>query len=137
MSANRTATPTVARRRRYRRLLFGAVGVGVVAGLGLRLLDYPIAGEAVYWLGVLAFLAVWRLSPVRLFDERDEELELRASRLTMTAAAVVLVVGASGARLVTHLGVYDVPAFVSGVLYGYVGLFVLFALAFAWTSHTR
>lgn len=130
-------TPTVSSRRRYRRLLYGAVGVGVAANLGLRYLSYPVAAEAAYWVGIVAFLAVWQFSPVTLFDERDAELERRASTLTMVVAAVVLVLGASGARTLAALGVYDAPPFVSGVLYGYVGLFVVFAVAYGWLSRGR
>ena len=130
-------TPTVSTRRRYRRLLFGSVGVGVVANVALRLLSYPVAAEAAYWVGIVAFLAVWQFSPVTLFDERDAELERRASTLTLVVAAVVLVLGASGVRTLGALGVYDAPPFVSGVLYGYVGLFVVFAVAYGWLSRGR
>ncbi|MFC7070859.1 DUF2178 domain-containing protein [Halobaculum lipolyticum] len=131
------AAPTVARRRRYKRLLYGSVAVAVVANVALRLLSYPVAAEATYLLGILAFVAVWRLSPVTLFDERDEELERRASTITLSVAAVVLIVGASGARALSALGVYEAPPVVAGVLYGYVGLFVVFALALAWVKFTR
>ncbi|MFC6786315.1 DUF2178 domain-containing protein [Halobaculum halobium] len=130
-------TSTVAARRRYRRLLFGSIGVGVVANVALRLLSYPVAAEAVYWVGIVGFLAVWRFSPVTLFDERDAELERHASTVTLVVAAVVLVVGASGARTLSALGVYDAPPFVNGVLYGYVGLFVVFAVAYGWAARTR
>ncbi|WP_073307669.1 DUF2178 domain-containing protein [Halobaculum gomorrense] len=130
-------TSTVSTRRRYRRLLFGSVGLGVAANVALRLLSYPVAAEAAYWVGIVGFLAVWQFSPVQLFDERDAELERRASTLTLVAAAVVLVLGASGARTLGALGVYDAPPFVEGVLYGYVGLFVVFAVAYGWVSWTR
>ncbi|UIO99425.1 DUF2178 domain-containing protein [Halobaculum sp. CBA1158] len=132
-----TGTPTVATRRRYRRLLFGSVGVGVIANLALRFLSYPVAAEAAYWVGIVGFLAVWTFSPVTLFDERDAELERRASTITLVVAAVVLVLGASGTRTLSALGVYDASSFVSGVLYGYVGLFVVFAVAYGWVSRNR
>ena len=131
------SAPPVTRRRQYRGLLFGSVVAGSVLGVGLRTLGYPVAGEAVYWVGILAFLAVWRFTPVTLFDERDAELERRASNLTLVVAAVVLVVGASAARLASVTGLYDVPPVVSGVLYGYVGLFVVFAAALGYVKLTR
>ncbi|WP_435062598.1 DUF2178 domain-containing protein [Halobaculum sp. EA56] len=138
MTGSGTATaPTVSRRRRYRLLMAGTLLGGVAAGLALRSLDYHVAGEAVYWLGVLGFLAVWRFSPVTLFDERDEALERHASALTLGVFAVILPVGASAARLATRLGRYDVPELVWGALYGYVGLFVVFALAYGWLRRTR
>ncbi|MFC7135446.1 DUF2178 domain-containing protein [Halobaculum litoreum] len=131
------SAPTVSRRRRYRGLLFGAVVVGSVLGVGLRVLGYPIVGEAVYWVGILAFLGVWRFTPVTLFDERDAELERRASNVTLVVAAVALVVGASAARLASVTGAFEVPATVSGALYGYVALFVVFALALGYTKLAR
>ncbi len=99
--AQSTATNRLSKRRSYRRLMYGFVGGGVIAGLGLRFLDYPLAGELAYWAGVLGFLAVWLGTSVELFDERD-----------------------------AALGLYDVPPEVSGALYGYVALFVVFGLAF-------
>ncbi|ELK49270.1 MULTISPECIES: DUF2178 domain-containing protein [Haloferax] len=128
----RSPTPRLSRQRRYRRLLFGSIGAGVLASLVLRFLDYPVLGEAVYWLGIVAALAVWRGTDVALFDERDRSLERRASQLTMTVAAVVLVLGASAARLGATLELFEVSPFLSGALYGYVGLFGLFALCYLW-----
>lgn len=128
--AQSTPTNRLSKRRSYRRLMYGFVAGGVVTGLSLRLFDYPLAGELVYWVGVLGFLAVWFGTSVKLFDERDAALERRASQITMYVFAAVLVVGASAARVLTALGVYDVPPEVSGALYGYVALFVVFGLVF-------
>ncbi|WP_121823619.1 DUF2178 domain-containing protein [Halostella salina] len=129
-----SATDRVASRRRYRRLMFGSIAVAVVLSLTLRFLDYPLIGEAVYWLGIVGFLAAAWLSPVTLFDERDETLERKASQTAIGVIGVVLVVGASAARTVTALELYTVPTVVWGALYGYVLLFVVFALAYGWVS---
>ena len=127
----------VATRRRYRRLLVGTIVVGVLAALGLRRVGYPLVGEAVYWLGVLGFLAVWWASPVTLFDERDRDIERRASQATLLAAAVSLPVVASAARLVTWLNLAVVPSVVWGALYGYAALFGVFGLAYGWLRRRR
>ncbi|NHN49921.1 DUF2178 domain-containing protein [Halostella sp. JP-L12] len=133
-----TESPTTDRlssRRRYRRLMFGSIAAAVVSALALRNLGYPLLSEGVYWVGILAFLAVWWGSPVSLFDERDRALERRASQLTLTVAAVVLVLGASAARLLTEATSYAVPTVVWGALYGYVGLFAAFAVAYLWVRY--
>lgn len=133
-----TETPTTNRlseRRRYRRLMIGSVVGAVIAALALRNLGYPVLSEGVYWAGILAFLGVWRLTPVSLFDERDRALERRASQLTLTVAAVALVLGASAARLLATATTYAVPTVVWGALYGYVGLFAVFAAAYLWVRY--
>jgi len=112
--------------------MFGSLLVGVVLGLALRYLDYPLAGEVAYWLGILAFLGIWLGTPVRLFDERDVAIEQRASQVTLSLFAAVLVVGASAARVLPLVSSYSVSAFVSGALYGYVALFVGFAVVYGW-----
>jgi hypothetical protein len=133
-----TETPTTNRlseRRRYRRLMVAEVVGAVLAALALRNLGYPVLSEGVYWAGILAFLGVWRLTPVSLFDERDRALERHASQITLTAAAVVLVLGASAARLLTTATTYVVPTVVWGALYGYAGLFAVFAAAYLWMRY--
>jgi len=112
--------------------MFGSVFGGVAVGLVLRFLDYPVVGEAVYWVGALAFFAVWKLSDVQLMDERDWELERRASLSALQIVGAVLVVSASASRLLTYLTEYTVPAFVWGALYGYIGLFIAFGLSYLW-----
>ena len=126
--AQSTATNRLSKRRSYRRLMYGFLAGGVIAGLGLRFLDYPLAGELVYWLGVLGFFAVWVATPVKIFDERDAALERRASQLTLYVFGAVLVVGASAARVLPRVADVTVPPAVSGALYGYVALFVVYGL---------
>jgi len=126
------ATERLARGRTYRRLMFGSVLAGVAAGFALRYLDYPLLGEGVYWLGIVGFLAVWRGTSTTLFDERDVALERRASQLTLLLFAVVLVVGASAARLLPLFGSGTVPPAVRGALYGYAALFAAFGVVYVW-----
>ncbi|PSQ18796.1 DUF2178 domain-containing protein [Halobacteriales archaeon QS_8_69_26] len=111
--------------------MWGSLGAGVGVGLLLRWgLDYPLAGEAVYLLGVAGFVAAaWR-SPVTLFDERDRSIELRASGITLGVFAVVLAAGATASRIATYTGAYDVPPELWTVLTGYAAMFVVFAAVY-------
>ncbi|MFC6836568.1 DUF2178 domain-containing protein [Halomarina ordinaria] len=140
MTQNRTVPPAtnrLSKQRRYRRLMVGSLLGGVGLSLALRVLDYPLAGEAVYWLGVLGFLAVWFGTSVTLFDERDRALERRASQLALLALAPVLVVGASAARVLPLVSDYAVPAAVWPALYAYVSVYVVFGVAYAWVRSGR
>lgn len=135
-----TETPAVNRlskARSYRRLLLGVVFGGVLLNVVLRYFDYAVLAEVTY-IGafVLAFV-VWLGTDTRLFDERDVAIEQRASQLALTASALVLVLGASGARLVTALDLYTVPIVVWGALYGYVAVFATFAVAYLWVRYGR
>lgn len=121
----------LAQRRTYRRLSVGLLLAGVVVGLALRGAGFPLAGEGVYWLGIVAAAAAYLASPVPLFDERDTRLEQRASHLALTAGAPLLVVGASALRTLNVLDVWTAPAFVWGMGYGVIAIYVLFMLAYA------
>jgi len=130
-----TESPTtdwLSKRERYRKLLFGSIFAATGSSLLLRGLGYPLLGEAVYWAGIVAFVAVWQGTDVQLVDERDAELERRAGLTALQIDGVVLVVGASTARLLPLLTDYAVPTMVAGALYGYVGLFVAFGLSYLW-----
>lgn len=107
--------------------IVGAVAIALVLREGL---GYPLVGEVVYWLGIVAFFAVWWLSPVQLFDERDAALERRASHVTIYVIGAVLVVGATIARVLPRIGAYEVPDAVFYGLYAYVAVFVVWALAY-------
>jgi len=121
----------LARQRFYRRLLTGLLVGGVALGLVLREgLGYPLLGEAIYWLGVIGALAVWLGTSMPLFDERDNALERRASQLTLALFAVVLVLGASSARVLSYTTTYEVPAAIWTVLWGYVALFGVFGVVY-------
>ncbi|WP_276300448.1 DUF2178 domain-containing protein [Halorussus lipolyticus] len=118
-------------RRKYRRLMYGFVLGGVAVALLLReVLGYPLLSEAVYWIGILGFLAVWQGTSLTLFDERDRSLERRASHLTLQLFAVVLVLAASAARVIPRVTAYEVPSAVWPALYGFVALYVTFGAVY-------
>ncbi|MFC7082471.1 DUF2178 domain-containing protein [Halorussus caseinilyticus] len=107
--------------------LLGGVGLGLLLR---EVLGYPLASEAVYWVGVAGFLAVWQGTSLSLFDERDRALERRASQLTLTLLAPVLAVAASVARVLPRVSDYTVPAAVWPALYGFVGVYALFGVVY-------
>ena len=130
------ATDRLAKQRLYRRLMVGFILGGVAVALVLRdLLGYPLVGEAVYWLGIVAFFAVWWLSPVTLFDERDWALERHASQLTIYVVGAVLVVGATVGRVLPKVSSYALPEAVGHALYAYVSVFVVWALAYGYLRY--
>jgi hypothetical protein len=131
-TAESSTTDWLSKRQTYRRLIFGSVLGGTAVALLLRFLDYPVVGEAVYWVGILTFLAIWKGTEMQLMDERDWELEQRASLTAIQIIAAVAVVGASSARLLTWLTDYTVPVVVWGALYGYIGLAIAFGVAYLW-----
>jgi hypothetical protein len=112
--------------------MVGLVLGGVLAAVGFRELNYPVVGEALYWLAILGFLAVWTLSPVELFDERDKAMERRASHRTLTLLVPLFVIGASASRLATWLGWFTVPPVVWGALYGSLVVYAVFGLTYLW-----
>ena len=120
------------KRRRYRRVMIGVLLAGVAIALALRSIGYPFVGEAVYWLGIISTLAIWRSTSLTLFDERDQELERRTAMTTLSVFAVVVVAGASAARVLAWTGIYTVPPVLTGALYGYVALFLVALFIGAW-----
>ncbi|WP_246045682.1 DUF2178 domain-containing protein [Halorussus ruber] len=118
-------------KRRYRQLMYGFVFGGVAVALLLReVLGYPLVSEAVYWVGILGFLAVWQGTSLTLFDERDRALERKASQLTLKLFAPVLVLAASAARVVPKVTAYTVPEAVWPALYGFVALYATFGVVY-------
>lgn len=130
-----SGTDRLAKIRLYRRLFVGSIVGGVIVALALRVLDYPLLGETVYWIAIVVALAIWLGTSVPLFDERDASLERRASQITITIFAVVLVVGASAARVLPRVSDLMVPPEVVGALYGYVAVFATFAAAYLWLRY--
>ncbi|EMA48800.1 hypothetical protein C448_02988 [Halococcus morrhuae DSM 1307] len=112
--------------------MVGVLLAGVAIGLALRSIGYPFVGEAVYWLGIISVLAIWRSTSLTLFDERDQELERRTAMTTLSVFAAVLVIGASATRVLAWAGIYTVPPVLAGALYGYVVLFLVALFIGAW-----
>jgi uncharacterized membrane protein len=111
--------------RRYRRLMFASIAVGVVGFIVADELGYPLVGLVVYWAGLLGFVGIWKGTSVQLFDERDAALERRASHLTLQIAAVVGFVTMTALVVVEDVG-GGAPDLVWGGFLALSGLFLVF-----------
>lgn len=123
MTTNATqGTNRPSRRRRYRLAMYGSLAIGFVGYiLGLRA-DLPLAALAVYWVGFLGFLGVWKGSSVTIYDERHVALERRAAKWTFTIVGAVLIVVGPALPAIEAAG-YEVPTLAVGALYGFAAMF--------------
>lgn len=115
--------------RRYRRLYWGCLAVAILGFVGGITFSYQLVGLGVYWAGVAAMLFVWKGTPLQLFDEREQQLDRRASHVTLSIVGAVLIVGGPGQVLLTELG-YELSAAVEGALFGYAAQFGLFGVVY-------
>lgn len=110
--------------------MYGCLAVGFVGYvLGLEL-DRPLAALAIYWAAFLGFLAVWKGSSVTLYDERHEAMEAAAAEKTIGVAGAILILGGPPLPALMAAG-YEPPTLALGALYGYAGLFGVYALVYA------
>jgi len=132
MTPTSTSEPSsIAKKRTYKRLMLGFIAGGVGLALLLReVLGYPLVSEAVYWVGIVGFLAVWWGSSQSLFDERDRALERRASYLTLSILGPLFVVAASTARLVPQFTDYTVPSEIWSMLWGFFVVYLIFGISY-------
>lgn len=115
--------------RRYRRLFWGLLLVAVIGFLIGSFLDYTVLGVGVYWASVLGMLLIWKGTSIQLFDERERSLDQRASYVTLSIVAVVLIVVGPGQVVLSEIG-YQAPPVLEGALWGYVAQFALFAVVY-------
>jgi len=120
----------LAKRKRYRRgyggsLIAGMIGLFVASGLG-----YPLVGIALYWAGVLGMGVVKWLSPVSLFDEREERLDERAAALALNVMTVIGVITIPGAVALEEAGYLTITPLMTGAALAYVGFFAVVAACY-------
>lgn len=135
------AEAALRRRKRHKRLVYGAMAVGIV-GYGVLLTAWTvyggdllaIAGVAVYWLGLLVGLGIYHRSSVSIEDERDERIAAEAAGLTLTVAGAVLILGGPGMVTLDQTGVYEAPPEFAGAMWALAGLFGVFAVAMAYSE---
>lgn len=113
-------------RRFYRRLMGACLAVGIVAYVVGLLLGYIILGTAVYWAGFLGMVGVWKRTSIELYDEREQQIELEASRWTLEVFAYVLVLGGPGLVAFEATGYYDASPELWGTFYAYCALSLVF-----------
>lgn len=130
-----TGHERLAKVRRYRRLSIACLLVGIAGFLVTSFAGYPLVGIAIYWAGFFGMLAVWKGTSIELYDEREQELERRASDVTLGIFAFVLVLGAPGAVALEEAGVYETPAAVQGAIWAYVAVFAVFGVVYTYYRH--
>lgn len=121
-------------RQRYRRLVYGTAGIGILGLLAGLALNQHVAGTVIYLLGAWIGGAVAVIAPMwsdtTLQDERDYELHNRASGLLI---GITMVLGLSilPALYVLEAGGYiDITGIVSGVVLALSALFLLYGVCF-------
>jgi len=118
--------------RRYRLAMYAVVVLGSSAFVALSWVELPIIGVGAYWLGVVAFVAIWRLTDIQLFDERDYELERRASHRTLLVVAAALVLVGPALVVLEEATGFTEPVWVDTVLYTLAAQFGVFGLVYLW-----
>lgn len=110
-------------RQKYRSWMNRAMGTSIFGGAALltaaALLERDLLvflGVAVYWAGMLGYLAIKRRSPVRTRDEREARISQEASELTLNVLAAVLIFGAPAITVLETTGAYEVSRFVWGMV---------------------
>lgn len=106
--------------------MYGSVFGGVLGFVTAVELGYPLLGLAVYWVGIVAFVGVWKGTSVQLFDERDVSLDRRASLLTLKIAGVVGVLWMSALVVLNAATAVEIPDLIWGGFLVLSGLFVLY-----------
>ncbi len=128
-----TTTPAkqrIDKRQRYKRLMYGSLAVGMVGIVAGSFLGQYLVGVLVYWAGFFGMLAIWQLSPVTLYDERDAELERKASDYTLGVLAIAGVLAIPGLVLLESEGVLTLPAAFDGAALLFVAIFAVFAVIY-------
>jgi len=130
-----TETPTAAnqrldRRKRHKRLMYGSLLVGLIGIVAGALIGQYLAGVLIYWAGFFGMLAIWQVSPVTLYDERDTELERKASDYTLSVLAITGVLAIPGLVLLESEGILTLPAAFDGAVLVFVGIFAVFAVIY-------
>jgi len=128
--ASADGTDRLAKIRRYRRLMYASILVGVAGFIAGDELGYPLAGLAVYWAGILSFFGIWKGTSVTLFDERDAALERRASHATIAIVGVIGVLSFTSLVVVGEMATVEVPDLVWNLYLGYAALFALWGAVY-------
>jgi uncharacterized membrane protein len=110
-------------RQKYRSWMNSTMGAGIFGGgailVAAALLERDVLvflGVAVYWAGMVGYLAIKRRSPVRTRDEREARISQEASELTLNVLAAVLIFSAPAITVLETTGAYEAPRFVWGMV---------------------
>ncbi|WP_335999634.1 DUF2178 domain-containing protein [Halorientalis halophila] len=129
-----STTHPIQRGQKYKRAILGLFAVafaGFIAGL---VLDQMVAGLAVYGVAAVAGVALTLYvqfgSSVRLLDEREQRIEERASHAVINLFAYVGVPTFATLFLLEATGYYEFGPTVSGVLYAFSAIYLVWGLLF-------
>ena len=121
-----TTTSPIRRGRRYRRAIYGLIAVGMAGLIGGVLLEQSFAGLVVYALTVLPAVALALFaqfaSPVTLQDERERELERRASNITFQLFGYLGLFAFVALLLLDATGRYALTTRTTTLLYAYAAI---------------
>jgi len=124
------ATKRLSRRKRYKRLMNGLLIAGILALWTGIYLDQFLVGVLLYWAGFFGMLAVWRFSPVTLYDERDTAIERTAGDYTLSVFGFVFVLGAPGGLALEEGGLVDLPAAFDGAMWTLFAIYAVFGVVY-------
>jgi len=124
------ATKRLSRRKRYKRLMNGLLIAGILALWTGIYLDQFLVGVLLYWAGFFGMLAVWRFSPVTLYDERDTAIERTAGDYTLSVFGFVFVLGAPGGLALEEGGLVDLPAAFDGAMWTLFAIYAVFGITY-------
>lgn len=130
-----SGTNRLAAVRRYRRLFYASILIGTAGLLVATYVDYPLVGIGIYWAGVVAAIAILRGTSVELYDERDVDLERRASLRALYLIGGAAVLGFPAAVAAEELGYWTLPAELAGAMYGYVVLWAVWGVSYLWLRY--
>lgn len=125
-----STTDWLATRRRYKQLMYGLLGVGLLGLFAGYSFDQFIVGVIIYWAGFFGMIGIWQLSPVTLYDERETAIERKASDYTLGVFAFVLVVGWPGGLALEEAGVMTLPPTFVGAMWALVAVYTVFSLIY-------
>ncbi|MBP1922739.1 putative membrane protein [Halorubrum alkaliphilum] len=125
-----SATKRLSRRKRYKQLMYGLLLGGILALWTGMYLDRFLVGVLLYWGGFFGMIAVWQLSSVTLYDERDTAIERKASDYTLGVFAFVFVLGVPGGIALEAGGILELPAAFDGAMWTLFAIYVVFAVVY-------
>jgi hypothetical protein len=136
--------PSLDTRRQYRQLMSSSIGVG---GAGLfvgtaaaifapeRVSDlFLYAGVGAYYLGIVGYLFLWRRTGVRLLDEREAEIERRASQIVVLTLITVTLFALPADLLLDVTGDVAVPMALRGAIWGYALLLAFVLVVYGYVE---